>query len=185
MEGHQPQVIPTRCKKHSRAGPEVGQGCSDAENPAICALFITHVWTCQTCYCLCAPYEGTEPPSQGRDSPSRVRFRPPHRRTFRFRVLPTGRLRPTGVPCSAHAAIYAEKGRRIKGTGDETTQIAKVERKCADRHVVVTGAGTGIGSAIASGSRKRRGVTCSGSTRSSKSAPRRSRPAAMRGARHA
>src|SRR4029453_3099426 len=36
-----------------------------------------------------------------KNSPSRERFRPPSRPTFRFRVQLLGTLRPTGAPCSA------------------------------------------------------------------------------------
>ena len=43
------------------------------------------------------------------DSPSRERFRPPSRRTFRFRVVLLGGLRPTGAPCSAQAGHYAPR----------------------------------------------------------------------------
>jgi len=41
-----------------------------------------------------------------KNSPSRERFRPPSRRTFRFRVVLLGGLRPTGAPCPAQAETY-------------------------------------------------------------------------------
>lgn len=50
--------------------------------------------------------EGLSPKAQPKDSPSRERFRPPSRRTFRFRVVLLGGLRPTGAPCSAQAETY-------------------------------------------------------------------------------
>ena len=50
-----------------------------------------------------------------RSSPSRERFRPPSRRTFRFRVVLLGGLRPTGAPCSAQRGHYAMSTRSFKG----------------------------------------------------------------------
>ena len=50
-----------------------------------------------------------------KNSPSRERFRPPSRRTFRFRVVLLGGLRPTGAPCSAQPEIYDKGQGPIKG----------------------------------------------------------------------
>ena len=50
-----------------------------------------------------------------KSSPSRERFRPPSRRTFRFRVVLLGGLRPTGAPCSAQAEIYDNADRSDQG----------------------------------------------------------------------
>ena len=54
-----------------------------------------------------------------KNSPSRERFRPPSRRTFRFRVVLLGGLRPTGVPCSAQAESYVMGPGRSRGSGEE------------------------------------------------------------------
>ena len=54
------------------------------------------------------------------NSPSRERFRPPSRRTFRFRVLLLGGLRPTGVPCSAQRHSMQIRTRRSRSCPKET-----------------------------------------------------------------
>ena len=54
-----------------------------------------------------------------RNSPSRERFRPPSRRTFRFRVVLLGGLRPTGAPCSAQAETYDTGPVRSRGFAEE------------------------------------------------------------------
>ena len=61
---------------------------------------------------------GHEGPA-AKSSPSRERFRPPSRRTFRFRVVLLGGLRPTGAPCSAQAEIYGKGPVRSRGSGEE------------------------------------------------------------------
>lgn len=85
-----------------------------------------------------------------KDSPSRVRFRPLSRLTFRFRVRPPGRAssysRPVlgaggnlRCPLEPRKVIRQRKGRKLRTVGEAP----------ARRHVVVTGAGTGIGRATA------------------------------------
>ncbi len=56
---------------------------------------------------------GQQPDPQ-KYSPSRERFRPPSRRTFRFRVVLLGGLRPTGAPCSAQRGQYDITARCFK-----------------------------------------------------------------------
>ena len=63
-----------------------------------------------------------------KDSPSRERFRPPSRRTFRFRVVLLGGLRPTGVPCSAQAETYGTGPVRSRGFGAETSRYLRQPR---------------------------------------------------------
>ena len=60
---------------------------------------------------------GHEGPA-AKSSPSRERFRPPSRRTFRFRVVLLGGLRPTGAPCSAQAETYDTGRVRSRGSGE-------------------------------------------------------------------
>ena len=85
-----------------------------------------------------------------RNSPSRGRLRPQHRLTFRFRVPPPGEASSSGAPCSAQGGIYAAAGHGDQGP------VRRVSRKLrpsgegmTGKHIVVTGAGTGIGRAIA------------------------------------
>ena len=59
-----------------------------------------------------------------KDSPSRERFRPPSRRTFRFRVVLLGGLRPTGAPCSAQT-----ESRRSDGS-DQGVSATKLRANC-------------------------------------------------------
>ena len=72
---------------------------------ANCELFFSHrVKLRARVTCSSASEEEKRPGTKARpqeDSPSRERFRPPSRRTFRFRVVLLGGLRPTGAPCSA------------------------------------------------------------------------------------
>jgi hypothetical protein len=56
------------------------------------------------------------------DSPSRERFRPPSRRTVRFRVGLLGGLRPTGAPCSAQGGLY--DGRPWRASGEQVGRKA-------------------------------------------------------------
>ena len=61
--------------------------------------------------------------NQRRNSPSRERFRPPSRPTFRFRVQLLGRLRPTGAPCSAQAGIYENGHARSRPSWNKSSAI--------------------------------------------------------------
>jgi hypothetical protein len=97
---------------------------------AICGVFFSHRVRLRMVVCALAAEEKKEAPARtpagmsrrldggsrerkcrlcrrrsGKSSPSRERFRPPSRRTFRFRVVLLGGLRPTGAPCSAQAKI--------------------------------------------------------------------------------
>src|SRR5438132_10768740 len=64
-----------------------------------------------------------------KNSPSRLRFRPPLRLTFRSGLaastycLPV-RLRPTRAPCSVHTGSYGLAGRRSRGRKTKKTQFA-------------------------------------------------------------
>jgi hypothetical protein len=53
------------------------------------------------------------------NSPSRERFRPPSRRTVRFRVVLLGGLRPTGAPCSAQAGLLQIRSCRSRACPKE------------------------------------------------------------------
>ena len=98
---------------------------SGSEDLAICGIFFSHrvelrlkphalVWRGQKK----AGYAG---PGR-KDSPSRERFRPPSRRTFRFRVVLLGGLRPTGAPCSAQAETYDTGPVRSRGFGAQSSR---------------------------------------------------------------
>ena len=75
---------------------------------AICDGFFSH--SIKLRFTVCARTSGLKEKGRAqrpgrKSSPSRERFRPPSRRTFRFRVVLLGGLRPTGAPCSAQAGI--------------------------------------------------------------------------------
>jgi hypothetical protein len=87
---------------------------------ANCVFFFTQRSNC-TQLCLFGRHSREEngpgsSPTRGKYSPSRERFRPPSRRTFRFRVVLLGGLRPTGAPCSAQAGLYASSAVSFKGS---------------------------------------------------------------------
>ena len=67
------------------------------------------------------------------------------------------RLQPTRTPCSAQEGIYAGRARRIKGYAPgferKLRLPGEVMAQTDGKHVVVTGAGTGIGLAIVRRSR--------------------------------
>ena len=102
-ENHQPRALRTRCKQQSR-GPTY-----ERQEPEIRTLRNLRIFLFTTAILRSSllaldrlwtkRVAGPEGPAT--DSPSRERFRPPSRGTFRFRVRLLGGLRPTGAPCSA------------------------------------------------------------------------------------
>ena len=65
-----------------------------------------------------------------KNSPSRERFRPPSRRTFRFRVVLLGGLRPTGAPCSAQAGNL--RRRDLSDQGGPVEEFSRSLRPCRE-----------------------------------------------------
>ena len=107
-ENLQPRALRTRCMR------TLGR-CGGPSRPAKeqllanCDLFFSHRVELRCAAHALGPIErrkGPAPEGPAADSPSRERFRPPSRQTFRFRVVLLGGLRPTGAPCSAQAEIY-------------------------------------------------------------------------------
>ena len=103
-ESHQPRALRTRCKQHTRGARKLRQGRLERTLRKLRSFLFTQGRTAISCVCSGpserrkrARHDGPAPKS----SPSRERFRPPSRRTFRFRVVLLGGLRPTGAPCSA------------------------------------------------------------------------------------
>ena len=94
---------------------------------ANCGLFFSNRVELRFSACDLAPTEkkkGRAHRPGRKDSPSRERFRPPSRRTFRFRVVLLGGLRPTGAPCSAQT-----ESRRSDGS-DQGVSATKLRANC-------------------------------------------------------
>ena len=93
-ESHQPRTLRARCKCDSRVCPPGRQGVT---NPKMRSLRIFLFASTRLAFSPCAlartalerKYGTGRGPSR-KNSPSRVRFRPPPRVTFRFRVPPPG-----------------------------------------------------------------------------------------------
>ena len=79
-----------------------------------------------------------------KSSPSRERFRPPSRRTVRFRVVLLGGLRPTGAPCSAQAALYAIPAMSSKGAFERVLCKLQTRRSADPALPVPVGAETAL-----------------------------------------
>ena len=94
-------------------------------NSALCDLF----FTAQILASRACALDRTGP----RVSPSRVRFRPPPRLTFRFRVRPPGRASSYSRPVLGAAAIYALEGTLQGDPTTETPQIANDREVMAER----------------------------------------------------
>jgi hypothetical protein len=112
---------------------------------ANCVLFFSQ-WPC----CATKPVlwigearkNGRTRGSDRKSSPSRERFRPPSRRTFRFRVVLLGGLRPTGAPCSAQTETYGTGPVRSRGPDGETCRYLRaVSVNC---HPTATRSASGI-----------------------------------------
>jgi hypothetical protein len=110
-ESHQPRALRTRCTQDSRAWTRGRQGPSGNQLSQIATFSFHKGQTAHRCACSSDLREekAAGPEGPAADSPSRERFRPPSRRTFRFRVVLLGGLRPTGAPCSAQAGHYASR----------------------------------------------------------------------------
>jgi hypothetical protein len=118
-ESHQPRTLRTRCKQHPRRCEECRQG-THRRSCRYLRYFQHATVELRTAVLVRRRLErrkraGQTGPTR-RSSPSRERFRPPSRRTFRFRVVLLGGLRPTGAPCSAQRGHYAIFARSFKGT---------------------------------------------------------------------
>jgi hypothetical protein len=95
---------------------------------ANCDLFFSHKVKLRSVPCALArrgKKNGRARRPDRMSSPSRERFRPPSRRTFRFRVVLLGGLRPTGAPCSAQAAMYGIGPVRSRGYEAETSRYLR------------------------------------------------------------
>ena len=145
-ESHQPQVLRTRCIADPRGAVPIPSSCSEANfsqfarfsfrTGSNCASFrvLWTLWGEKGPGAKARPHEpwarrtlqiaeaAALPPPERKSSPSRERFRPPSRRTFRFRVVLLGGLRPTGAPCSAQAGIYGKGPVRSRGVSEETSR---------------------------------------------------------------
>ena len=124
-ESHQPRTLRTRCTRDSRDRAGGRQGSLERRSRKLRSFLFAQDRTalCRACSTV---REERRPdpcgPGRTQSSPSRERFRPPSRRTFRFRVVLLGRLRPTGAPCSAHAGLY-DSGRVLsRGYRPETSR---------------------------------------------------------------
>jgi hypothetical protein len=104
-ENLQPRALRTRCMRDSRAAYEPRQDHveNDLAQIATFSFHTGHAAPRRACSSDLEREKAAGPEDPAADSPSRERFRPPSRRTFRFRVVLLGGLRPTGAPCSAQA----------------------------------------------------------------------------------
>jgi hypothetical protein len=109
-ESHQPPALRPRCNWDTTTRATRRQDRSGAHCPLF-ATFSLHIGN--TCVEHCVLYiNGTK------DSPSRVRFRPLPRLTFRFRVRPSGRASSYSRPVLGAAAIYAPPTAPARGSVD-------------------------------------------------------------------
>jgi hypothetical protein len=131
-ESHQPRTLRTRCIAHSRESPRGRQGVASTTLRKLrYFLFTTATLRLAVCALAARREENGRTRGSGRkDSPSRERFRPPSRRTFRFRVVLLGGLRPTGAPCSAQ-----EESRRsdLSPQGGSTTKVLAICERIGSR----------------------------------------------------
>jgi hypothetical protein len=101
---HQPWTLRTRCNHDTRAVRQHRQGRRKRTLRKLRDFLFAQGQAAIACVCsgrsTTQKRAGHEGPA-AKSSPSRERFRPPSRRTFRFRVVLLGGLRPTGAPCSA------------------------------------------------------------------------------------
>jgi hypothetical protein len=125
-ESHQPLAFRTRCIAHTRVTADARQG----GRPATCRKLRSFLFE-QSRIALRSVCSSSRGKKKGRahspgrkDSPSRERFRPPSRRTFRFRVVLLGGLRPTGAPCSAQTES------RRSGGSDQGVSATKLRANC-------------------------------------------------------
>jgi hypothetical protein len=99
-------ALRARCSQNSRRGAQLRQGRSERTCRNLRSFLFARVLLRITPHAL-VPKGQKRGRARGpaANSPSRERFRPPSRRTFRFRVVLLGGLRPTGAPCSAQAGL--------------------------------------------------------------------------------
>ena len=97
-ESHQPRALRPRCTRDTRASRRLRQAVVNREIRSL-RNFLYNADTLALS-AVCSTKDGTK------DSPSRVRFRPLPRLTFRFRVRPPGRASSYSRPVLGAAAIY-------------------------------------------------------------------------------
>ncbi len=120
-ESHQPRTLRTRCIADSRVAPGSRQGVRKRTCRKLRSFLFTQASTAlqRLCSKMAEDEKRAEQQGSATSSPSRERFRPPSRRTFRFRVVLLGGLRPTGAPCSAQAETYDTGRVRSRGSDEE------------------------------------------------------------------
>ena len=142
-ESHQPRTLRTRCTHDSMRIAQPGQALRRSCWRNLRTFLFAQVKLRKPARALATLEEtnapGTKPgpravgsteapraevpavpaPRAGKDSPSRERFRPPSRRTVRFRVVLLGGLRPTGAPCSAQAGLLQKRTCRSRARPKE------------------------------------------------------------------
>ena len=136
-ESHQPRTLRTRCIADSR-GHSTRPSRHPEANFSQFAIFSFRTGSsCNRALSVLPPKRkknGRARRPGRKDSPSRERFRPPSRRTFRFRVVLLGGLRPTGAPCSAQAGIYDKGPVRSRGSRAETSRkLRRISRSSPGR----------------------------------------------------
>jgi hypothetical protein len=106
-ESHQPRALRTRCIADSRGARYRRQGALERTCRKLRSFVFAQARSADQSACSSSVRKKKRPDTRSgrKNSPSRERFRPPSRRTFRFRVVLLGGLRPTGAPCSAQAGI--------------------------------------------------------------------------------
>jgi hypothetical protein len=124
-ENHQPRVLRTRCMADTRGTRGVRQGAPGLSVRKLRFFLFAQGPTAYRSGCSISERKERRAERKGstqRSSPSRERFRPPSRRTFRFRVVLLGGLRPTGAPCSAQAETYDTGPVRSRGSGAQSSR---------------------------------------------------------------
>src|SRR5262245_33440832 len=141
-ESHHPRALRPRCTRDTRVSTETSQAPARRKKSALCGFFFTRrTYLRQSLFALSQRDQGfAEPGALSSTSPADLPLpRTASRESFVLlasRARRSGNLRCPWIPCKG---IRRRKGRKLRTSGGRMT----------GKHAVVTGAGTGIGRAIA------------------------------------
>ena len=115
-ESHQPRALRTRCKQQPSVRRRWRQGGSDTSCRNLRFFLFTQIKLREAAHALETSRKETGRTVSGPQSIRRAGSAFVHRpdRPFASAYSCSGRLRPTGAPCSAQAGLYAKKDMSIK-----------------------------------------------------------------------
>jgi hypothetical protein len=127
-ESHQPRALRARCKAHTTGSVTARQGTLNGECRKLRSFLFAQaeIATRAACSKAVETRTGRQRRPEKKNSPSRERFRPPSRLTFRFRVVPLGRASTYRRPVLGAGGLYAHPSFEIKSARERISRSVRL-----------------------------------------------------------